>query len=112
MRITNFYQGDSPAQDGDLEFPGEPMGTFFEPVKDPETGVISLIENTQKKTQAQWASVRAQQRELLYESDWTCSVTDYEVPNKAEWVQYRQALRDVTTQSDPFNIEWPQRPSP
>jgi len=63
------------------------------------------------KTQAQWASVRAQQRQKLYESDWTCSVTDYEVSNKAEWVAYRQALRDVTTQTDPFNIEWPVKPS-
>ena len=59
-----------------------------------------------------WSQVRAQQRQKLYESDWTCSVTDYEVPNKADWVAYRQALRDVTTQSDPFAIVWPQRPSP
>jgi hypothetical protein len=64
------------------------------------------------KTQAQWTSVRAQQRQKLYESDWTCSVTDYEVPNKPEWVQYRAQLRDVTLQSDPFAIVWPQRPSP
>ena len=64
------------------------------------------------KTADQWTSVRAQQRDLLYKSDWTCSVTDYEVPNKSEWVQYRAALRDVTTQSDPFNIVWPPRPTP
>ena len=62
------------------------------------------------KTADQWTSVRAQQRDLLYKSDWTCSVTDYEVPNKSEWVQYRAALRDVTTQSDPFNIVWPSPP--
>lgn len=65
-----------------------------------------------------WAQVRAQQRQKLYESDWTCSVTDYEVPNKSGegallptgrslWVQYRAALRDVTLQSDPFAIVWP-----
>ena len=64
----------------------------------------------QAKTQAQWNSVRAQQSDLLYKSDWTCSVTDYEVPNKSDWVQYRAALRDVTTQSDPFNIVWPVAP--
>ena len=61
-----------------------------------EDGTITLVEDPAKvtqKTQAQWASVRAQQRQKLYESDWTCSVTDYEVPNKAEWVQYRQAPR-------------------
>ena len=77
-------------------------------------GAITLNTDPVKvtqKTQAQWASVRAQQRELLYKSDWTCSVTDYEVPNKSEWVQYRAALRDVTTQADPFNISWPPRPS-
>ena len=76
---------------------------------------ITLTEDpakVQAKLDAQWTSVRAQQRQKLYESDWTCSVTDYEVPNKSEWVQYRAQLRDVTTQSDPFNIVWPQRPSP
>jgi hypothetical protein len=82
-------------------------------VKDPE-GTITLQEDPTKvtqKTQAQWTSVRAQQRQKLYESDWTCSVTDYEVPNKPEWVQYRAQLRDVTTQTDPFNIVWPVMPS-
>jgi len=57
-----------------------------------------------------WTQVRAQQRQKLYESDWTCSVTDYEVPNKSDWVTYRQALRDVTKQSDPFAIVWPTAP--
>ena len=78
-----------------------------------EDGTIQLLEDPAKvtqKTQAQWASVRAQQREKLYASDWTCSVTDYEVPNKAEWVAYRQALRDVTSQADPFAIVWPVAP--
>jgi hypothetical protein len=76
--------------------------------------VVTLVEDptkVQAKTDAQWTSVRAQQKELLYKSDWTCSVTDYEVPNKPEWVQYRQALRDVTTQADPFAIVWPPAPS-
>ena len=82
-------------------------------VRDSESGEITLQEDPTKlaqKTADQWASVRAQQRDLLYKSDWTCSVTDYEVPNKSEWVQYRAALRDVTTQSDPFNIVWPSPP--
>ena len=65
----------------------------------------------QARLDAQWTSVRAQQRQKLYESDWTCSVTDYEVPNKSEWAAYRQALRDVTTQTDPFAIVWPVAPS-
>jgi Phage tail assembly chaperone protein len=82
-------------------------------VRDPE-GNVTLVEDPAKvaqKTANQWASVRAQQKQKLYESDWTCSVTDYEVPNKDQWITYRQALRDVTKQTDPFNIEWPTRPS-
>jgi len=76
---------------------------------------ITLTEDpvkVQAKLDAQWTSVRAQQRQKLYESDWTCSVTDYEVPNKPDWIAYRAALRDVTTQTDPFNIVWPVRPTP
>ena len=78
-----------------------------------DDGEVTLQEDPQKveaKTQAQWTSVRTQQRDLLYKSDWTCSISDYEVPNKAEWVQYRAQLRDVTKQSDPFNIVWPSPP--
>ena len=82
-------------------------------VRDSESGEITLQEDPTKlaqKTADQWASVRAQQRDLLYKSDWTCSVTDYEPPNRDAWVQYRAALRDVTTQTDPFNIVWPSPP--
>ena len=84
-------------------------------VKDPETDEVTLQTDptkVQARTDAQWASVRAQQRQKLYESDWTCSVTDYEVPNKSEWVQYRQALRDLpSTVTDPTNVTWPTPPS-
>ena len=76
-------------------------------------GSITLTTDPAKVTQKtadQWTSVRTQQRQKLYESDWTCSVTDYEVPNKPEWVQYRAALRDVTNQADPFAIVWPVAP--
>ena len=78
-----------------------------------DDGTFSLTTDPAKvaqKTADQWTQVRSQQRQKLYESDWTCSVTDYEVPNKSEWVQYRQALRDVTLQSDPFEIVWPSPP--
>jgi hypothetical protein len=27
-----------------------------------------------------------------------------------EWIAYRQALRDITDQQDPFNIIWPIKP--
>ena len=78
-----------------------------------DSGEIVLVEDPTKlaqKTAYQWTQVRSQQRQTLYESDWTCSVTDYEVPDRELWVQYRAALRDVTRQADPFNIEWPVAP--
>ena len=70
-------------------------------------------EKVQAKTDAQWASVRAQQSDLLYKSDWTCSVVDPPAPilaQRDQWIAYRAALRDVTTQTDPFNIVWPSPP--
>jgi hypothetical protein len=104
-----------------------PEGLTWDAVKGVQDGdLVTLVEDPDKveaKTAAAWSQVRAQQKELLYKSDWTCSVTDYEVPNKADWVAYRQALRDVTrgsappgtegslAQSDPFAIVWPPVPS-
>ena len=67
---------------------------------------------TSEKTAAQWEHVRVNRRKLLKRSDWTqgadSPLTD---SKKAEWKTYRQALRDVPTQSDPFNITWPTEPS-
>ena len=92
-----------------------PEGLTWDIVKGVQEGdVVTLVEDpvrVESKIQTAWTAIRAQQKELLYKSDWTCSVTDYEVPNKADWVAYRQALRDVTTQSDPFAIVWPAVPS-
>jgi Phage tail assembly chaperone protein len=49
---------------------------------------------------------------LLANSDWT-QMSDVPLTNKAEWVTYRQALRDLPLQSGfPFSIEWPTQPKP
>ena len=81
-----------------------------------EEGTISLVEDPAKvaqKTASQWTAVRAQQRQKLYESDWTCSVIDPPpeiLAQRDQWLQYRADLRAVTTQSDPFAIVWPLEP--
>lgn len=126
LRIVFTYEADAPNQSSFGAEWGSPQVTThlevpegLDPqclmaVRDPETDEVTLQEDPAKvtqKTQAQWTQVRAQQKQKLYESDWTCSVTDYEVPNKPEWVQYRAALREVTTQTDPFAIDWPVKPS-
>ena len=60
----------------------------------------------------QWIIVRGDRNKKLLNCDWT-QLGD--VPLTAEqvqqWQTYRQALRDITTQSDPFNITWPTPPA-
>jgi hypothetical protein len=58
----------------------------------------------------QWRPIKEARNQRLKDSDWTCSVTDYVPPNKAEWISYRQALRDLTKQPNPFEITWPIAP--
>ena len=55
---------------------------------------------------------RAERDRLLTESDWvTIRATDTGDPVPTEWLDYRQALRDITEQSGfPDNVEWPQEP--
>lgn len=59
----------------------------------------------------QWETIRLQRNRKLMLCDWT-QLSDTPLPEeeKAAWANYRQALRDVTTQSDPFTIIWPEEP--
>jgi hypothetical protein len=62
-------------------------------------------EELKSRVDAQWAVIRNQRNQMLKDSDWT-QVADSPV-DKSAWATYRQALRDITTQLDPFNITWP-----
>ena len=99
-----------------MEIPEGLDPTVIMAVRDSESGEITLVEDPTKvaaKTEDQWNSVRAQQSDLLYKSDWTCSVVDPPAPilaQRDQWIAYRAALRDVTTQTDPFAIVWPSVP--
>ena len=59
--------------------------------------------------QSQWAKVRIQRNRMLSDSDWT-QIPDAPDTDKTEWATYRQALRDITTQDDPYNLTWPLAP--
>ena len=62
-----------------------------------------------QKLAAKIASVRSQRNQKLTETDWT-QVNDAPV-DKAAWATYRQALRDVPTQSGfPWDVTWPTQP--
>ena len=57
----------------------------------------------------QAASMRAERSRRLAESDWT-QVEDSPV-DKAAWAAYRQALRDIPSQSSfPWDVNWPTQP--
>lgn len=58
------------------------------------------------KVGAQWIVIRAERNKLLANCDWT-QLPDAPV-DAAAWAVYRQALRDITEQPNPFSILWPE----
>ena len=64
------------------------------------------------KNAEQWKIVRWQRDYKLTNCDWTVlSDVPMDASKKAEWETYRQALRDITSQPDPFNVTWPTPPA-
>ena len=57
---------------------------------------------------SQWSNIRQDRDEKLKETDWRAS-SDLTLSDA--WKNYRQALRDITTQSSPYSITWPTPPS-
>ena len=70
------------------------------------------LRSSQEKLDQQWYIVKAQRDQRLQQSDWrVVKAADTGIPLSQEWKDYRQALRDVTTQADPFNIIRPTPPT-
>ena len=59
--------------------------------------------------ETEWPVVRAERDKRLAACDWT-QLPDVPLATKEVWAVYRQALRDITLQSDPFNLVWPTPP--
>jgi hypothetical protein len=57
----------------------------------------------------QWEEVRVLRNQLLSECDWT-QLADIPTETKELWTSYRVQLRDITSQSNPFSINWPVKP--
>lgn len=57
-----------------------------------------------------WAEIREHRNDLLKECDWTV-LSDSPVGDRLnDWNIYRQELRNITSQENPFNIVWPTQP--
>ena len=63
---------------------------------------------TECQTAEKWNNVRADRNRRLAETDYL-ALSDQTL--STEMNTYRQALRDVPTQTDPDNITWPSKPS-
>jgi hypothetical protein len=75
----------------------------------------TVVDWTQEQIDAaieqQWVQVKAERDSRLANTDWYV-IRELETGTpKPEGMQaYRQALRDITLQADPFNITWPVNP--
>jgi len=58
--------------------------------------------------EGKWNRAREHREKLLADTDWSQGA---DVPSslKAKYATFRQALRDITDQSDPDDITWPAR---
>ena len=62
------------------------------------------------KIENQWEQIRVARNEILTQCDWTI-LSDSPVSSSIEdWKTYRQQLRDITNQSNPFEVVWPTKP--
>jgi hypothetical protein len=77
-----------------------PPGWIFGPPAAPEV-----------TARQEWERVRATRNRRLAASDWS-ALPDVPMSDEVRraWFDYRQALRDITEQSDPFSIVWPETP--
>jgi len=80
---------------------------YNDPSKKPTWSVVQSGEIPE-----QWKVVRGKRDKKLQSCDWTVLPdVPLDPSSLAEWETYRQDLRDVTDQSDPFNIVWPSPPA-
>jgi hypothetical protein len=75
-------------------------------ITDADTDTINI------RTEIKWAEVRSIRTTLLNDCDWT-QFNDSPISGSTltEWQTYRQSLRDISNQSDPYDITWPNIPS-
>lgn len=63
------------------------------------------------RIEEEWGNVRTMRDLLLSQCDWTQFQDSPLSESKIlEWQTYRQSLRDITTQDNPFSLIWPTRP--
>lgn len=74
--------------------------------------IVDADETTlNKRKEIKWDEIRVERNTLLTNSDWTQFQDSPITGSKlTEWQTYRQSLRDITNQENPYNITWPIKP--
>ena len=87
------------------------VGPVFTDTKDEDGNTVTAATNEAaykaKVDASAAANVRSERDSKLAECDWT-QTNDSPVKDESKWTTYRQALRDVPTQSGfPHTVTWP-----
>jgi hypothetical protein len=123
--ISNYYGDDidpvAPGPDYDqtklvhLQVPEEFHSHFIKVVKNGSSYDFQFDQAAiDRATADQWSWLREQRDKKLAACDWTVTVSDRPLSDdkKAEWIAYRQALRDLPANTpDPANPTWPTPPN-
>jgi hypothetical protein len=73
--------------------------------------IDASAEEIEERLARQWERIRRERNRFLADSDWTQFVdSPLSAEKKAEFQAYRQELRDITEQPDPFDIWFPEAP--
>ena len=72
-----------------------------------ELAALEAERQTPESLEVQWGKIRALRDAKLRETDWT-ELPDAPTSDAHSKRAYRQALRDITNQPDPYNIVWPE----
>jgi len=68
-------------------------------------------EEIDARLNSKWSKTRLTRNNYLQECDWTQLIdSPLSSIKKSEWNIYRQGLRDIPSQANPFNIVWPIKP--
>jgi len=69
-------------------------------------------EDIETRKNEKWEEVRDIRDNLLAQSDWT-QFQDSPITGSllTDWQTYRQGLRDITSQENPYSLTWPTKPS-
>ena len=69
----------------------------------------NYLQNANFRIENKWEEIREIRNTLLQECDWT-QLSDISTEIQQLWQSYRQQLRDITSQINPFDISWPTKP--